>query len=188
MRRFHFLLLLLAGVGCGGETESGPPPDPSDPEVVPMGFYAIAVGDASCVMNDAFLRRERVFVVRKGAGANIPMPFRLGAPGDPLGGIAAPRADIDLGGEPMQGAVKAPKECPGGVRVTLKVTELGPTRAAVSYREEASCGRAACTVDYSFELSERVCPPASDPSCVPQKKRVPLGSSAMQDVECPCSR
>jgi hypothetical protein len=166
--------------------------DPADPDVVPTGLYGISVGAASCNVNDAFQRQDDTFLIRSGTGMNIPLPSRVSGP-NVVSSAAAPRQDFDLETTSMTWERKDDVACPNGsIRVTLTRTELMRSRVAFAYREEPSgCTQAACEVDFGFELTERACPPASGPSCVPQKKTVSLGSgdmqSASQEVSCVCA-
>lgn len=183
---------MVAGsiTGCGGEIEpepdSAPRVHPADPDVLPTGSYAIDVSAASCNVNDMFLRRDRAFLIRKDTGVNVPLPFRMGAPGRVSG---TPRQDRDLRQASSEWVAKNEATCPGGtILVTMTMTELTSSRVAFAYREEPrGCAAEACTVDFAFELAERACPPATDPGCAPERKRVPIGPGAAQDVTCECA-
>jgi hypothetical protein len=131
-------------------------------------------------VNDAFQRGAPLFVVRRGIGANLPLPTGLGGP---------PRMDYELTRTTTEWTRNDEVSCPGGSIVrTMTRKELSGTRVAFEYREESrDCMRSTCTIDFELELAERACPPTTSPSCVPGRTRFAVAPAASLEVDCECA-
>jgi hypothetical protein len=185
-------------VACGGEIDGQDavkdvpaegPIDPASPDVLPTGMYTSRVIAASCNVNDAYRRGDRMLVIRARTLANLPLPIPL-PPEHASNMRSAPRQDSDLGRTTMASWTKTDDPvCPGGtivISVTLK--ELTANRLAFEYREEPrDCAQSSCSIDVALELDERACPPMTDPSCVPGPKKWAFARNSWQEVECQCA-
>lgn len=157
---FASFVVALVTVGCSAENDEVS--DVSDPGFLPTGTYSLQIVAASCNVNPMFQSSERVALFRNKAGApagvNIPLPTKLAlASESSVFGVA--HQDVDLSKKHVSFSVEDPNGC-GMVPTSIDVTELSPTRLAVSYREGAreSCDVPECSVEYAFDLVEAACP------------------------------
>lgn len=191
-------LLVTCTVACGGQAESARDDraevpaidaklDPSSPDVLPTGLYLPTISEASCNVNDAYQRGDPMLVVRRGIGANVPLPNGIDAPGAFTS--APPRQDFELTGATRKWTIVNEDICPGGTIVhSLTMTELSESRVAFRYREEPrNCVYPTCVIDFRLDLAQTACARSTDPSCVPGRTHLALGSGAWQEVHCECA-
>ena len=151
------VVFLVVPSACGGATDE--PTDLSDPGFLPTGTYALHVVDASCNVNGAFQDGAQVALVRSATGkpplVNVPLPTKPhGEDGSVFG---TPREDIDLTKRHVD-FDQQDERC-GVVTRSVDVTELTPTRLAITYAETPSrCDLPACSASYVFDLVEAACP------------------------------